>query len=101
MTKIPNLVYDVPVTVHHRGERLPGRLTVARHVDGEFWEGKVYTRPDLYMTMDQVATPLNGGFGHLSHEGFLHHVRVVLGFAGGAHFDFAGEDFQPGRRKLH
>ncbi|PWK64639.1 hypothetical protein [Aminobacter sp. AP02] len=101
MTRIPSILYDVPVTVHHDGERLPSRLTVARRVDGEFWEGRVYTRPDLHMTMDQVATPRNGGFGHLSYEDFLHHVRVVFSFAGGAHFDFADDEFGPTGRGLH
>jgi hypothetical protein len=87
--------YRVPVIVHHRGEDLSGMLTVARRAGGMFWDGRLYVRPTLYMTMEQPATPKNGGFFHLSDEAFLEQVRTVFGFKGGAYFDFVNDDFGP------
>lgn len=87
--------YRVPVIVHHKGEDLFGTLTVARRADGRFWGGRLYVRPTLHMTMEQPATPKNGGFFHLSDEDFLERVRTVFGFNGGAYFDFIEDDFGP------
>ena len=90
-----DIEYFVPVVVYHEGEDHHGMLTVARRADGRFWEAKLYVRPTLCMTMEQVATPLNGGFLHLSDQDFLTQVRTVFGFAGGALFDFVNDDFAP------
>jgi hypothetical protein len=89
------LHYRVPVIVHHKSEDLPGILTVARRADGRFWDGRLFVRPDLYMTMEQPATPKNGGFFHMTDEDFLEQVRTAFGFVGGAYFDFIADDFGP------
>jgi hypothetical protein len=84
--------YRRPVIVHYRGDDLPAVLTVSRRRNGQFWTGRVYVRPDLYKTVDQSATPINGGFGHLNDEWFLEHVRTVFGFGFGVEFDFLPEE---------
>jgi len=98
MKQGPDINYHLPVVVHHGGDDLPGTLTVARRSDGKFWEGRLYVRPDLHITVEQFASPLNGGFSHLSDENFLDRVRLVFGFHFGAEFDFISDDF--GRKKL-
>jgi len=80
--------YHVSVVVHHEGSDLSGTLTVVRRACGKFWEARLFVSPNLHMTMGQFATPINGGFGHLSDEHFLDHVRLVFSFSGGADFDF-------------
>jgi len=91
----PNIEYFVPVAVYREGEDLHGFLTVARRADGRFWEAKLHVHPTLCLTMEQVATPKNGGFFHMTDADFLEQVRTVFGFAGGAHFDFVSDDFAP------
>jgi hypothetical protein len=91
-----NINYQLPVIVHHCSDDLPGTLTVARQVDGKFWEGRLYVHPALHMTVEQSASPLNGGdFSHRSDESFLEHVRVVFGFRFGADFDFVSDNYRP------
>lgn len=88
----PDIHYQLPVVVRFCGDNLPGTLTVARHADGEFWEGRLFVRPKLHVTIEQFATPINGGFGLLSDNYFLDHVRLVFDFSGGADFDFVSDD---------
>lgn len=89
----PDIKYSVPVIVHYQGEDLPATLSVTRYVDGTFWEAKLFVRPDLWKTMNQTATPLNGGFKDLDDELFLERVQLVYDFSG-IDFDFVPKELQ-------
>ncbi|KZD25502.1 hypothetical protein [Tardiphaga robiniae] len=91
----PDIHYQLPVSAHYRGENLPATLIVKRRADGNFWEGRLFVNPALHMTVNQTASPINGGFSHLSDEDFLDRVRLVFDFCGGAEFDFVSDDYRP------
>jgi hypothetical protein len=87
--------YRVPVVVFHRHEKLHGTLTVARRVDGKFWDSNLYVGPKLWVATEQPATPKNGGFFGMSDQTFLFHVRAVIIEVERVRFDFGNTDFLP------
>lgn len=95
----PEITYSLPVIVHHRGDDLPATLTVALRADGEYWDAKLFVRPDLWKSMYQAAHPSNGGsFKGWDDERLLERVQLVFDFVGGVDFDFLEENFGSGAR---